>query len=392
MEQKIFYQQPYLNTLQTTFKEVVKKDDKFHVVLEQTIFCPEGGGQPCDMGTINSIPVSGVYEQDNVIYHILDQEPTGPEAICQLDSERRLYNMQQHSGQHLLSAVFYNLHKLETKSFHLGADYATIDLERNNLSDKLMSQVEDSANDYIRQNLLVKAYIVEKGEVGKLPVRKAPTVDENIRIVEIDKIDFSPCCGTHISRTGELCLLKILKHENNKQMTRVYFVCGKRALQDYQHKHSLLANLCNKLAANEESLAERVNSLLDTSRESGRENKKLKEELFKFKAADIVKEAKGNLIVIHFEDYRFEDIQLLAQNIVALGDYVVILSTGMDKKLLIAHGGKAKIDSAKLVKENITGFKGRGGGSPKFAQASFENVEDMMSFRDYLRGVVVKED
>ncbi|TDT50815.1 alanyl-tRNA editing protein [Fonticella tunisiensis] len=381
---RLYYDNPYLTSWEAEVIDVVEKEGKFAVTLSQTAFYPEGGGQPSDRGTIDGIQLLDVIEDGGIIYHIHPSKPQSQTVRCEVDFQRRFDHMQQHTGQHILSAVFYNLYSGETSSFHLGEDYVSIDISLPEISDYMLRKVEDTTNDYIYKNLKVKTYIIKPDEVSKLPLRKLPPVADSIRIVEIDGVDYSPCCGTHVRSLGEIGIIKIIKTEKYKGATRVYFKCGKRALLDYQAKQDIVASLSRQFTASEGELIHRGEALSAELKNLSKEVRDLKEKLLGYEAKEIIAASSSNLIVKSFDDKSFEDIQLLSKQIVSLGDYVVILTSTFDRKILLAHSGKSSIHCGKLFKEHLLKYNGRGGGGDRMAQALFADVKDLKSFEKLL--------
>ena len=216
--------------------------------------------------------VKEVYREGDAILHLVEEEPTEKEtALCRIHRERRLDLMQQHSGQHLLSAVFYTLMKGQTSSFHLGLDYVTIDISIPDMAEEWVEKVEDQVNQYIYENRPIKHYLVSPEELAKLPLRKQPKVQEDIRVVEIQGVDIAPCGGTHLDSTGQLGILKIIRTENYKGNTRVYFKAGRRALEDFQTKSQTVHRLSSLLSSGEEELVERVEKELKKGRNLSRD-------------------------------------------------------------------------------------------------------------------------
>lgn len=382
--EKLFYQDPYLFEFEANIIDIQEKDNKYYIVLDKTAFYPEGGGQPSDKGTIDGIEVIDVVEDDDTVLHILNKKPKDTVVKCIVDKERRLDLMQQHTGQHLLSSVFYNLYDGETSSFHLGDDYVSIDISLSDISQDMLKKVEDITNSYIYRNLDIKSYIVSSDELIRLPLRKLPPVSDNIRIVEIDGMDFSPCCGTHVSTTGEIGIIKLLKTEKYKGVTRVYFKCGKRALSDYQLKLDIVSELSKSLSCPETDLIQRVKSLNSELKNSSKIIKDIKERLISYESKDIVSSASSNVICESFKDKTMDELLILVRQANELGNYIYILSSESDKKLVFAHGEGFDINCGKVFKDHLKEFSGRGGGSDRQAQAGFENLEDMIRFGEFL--------
>ncbi len=234
MERRLYCDSPYVTEWQAEVTGVVEEGGKYYVSLSETAFYPGGGGQPSDRGIIAGIQVEDVLEKDGHIVHVLGRSPGEGKVECRLDAGRRLDLMQQHSGQHLLSAVLFKLYECKTSSLHMGMDELSIDVELPDMPAEMLMAVEDTVNDYIYRDLPVNIYCVTAQEASGIELRKAPPKEGEVRIVEISAIDRTPCCGTHVRRTGEIGIVKIVKTEKRGKETRVYFKCGKRALKDYQ--------------------------------------------------------------------------------------------------------------------------------------------------------------
>lgn len=203
MTEKWYYTSPTTSEWTTTITSAKKDGDTYIITLSETAFYPEGGGQPCDNGVIAGIPVLEVFEKNEEVYHRLPSLPAASTVRCQIDMARRLDHTQQHSGQHLLSAVCIELFDAHTVGFHMGSEVVTIDLNVPSLSEEALTAIENRANELIYANIPVETYYVTKEEARQLPFRKLPKIEGNIRVVEIKGIDVSACCGTHVSRTGK---------------------------------------------------------------------------------------------------------------------------------------------------------------------------------------------
>lgn len=385
MTKKLFYTEPYTTALDTKVEKVIEKDGKFLVVLPETLFYPEGGGQPFDKGFIGGIEVLSVFEQDNLIYHLLPSAPSNTTVSCQIDFGRRFDHMQQHSGEHLLSGVFLKLFNAHNLGFHLGEEYISVDFSLADLSADMIREAEIKANEFIYEDIDIKSYLIDPMDVNNYPLRKLPKVSESIRVVEIDKLDYSPCCGTHVSRTGEIGIVKIMKTEKYKGMTRVYFKCGKRALSDFQNKHNIVTDLCTILSTNETSVLDMVKNSVQRNRDLTAEVRKVKEKLYSYEASALVNHSKSRTIAANYDDRSSGDIELIAKLVLQLGDYLVVMSSLPDKKIIVCHNGSVDISPGKFFKENIFRFNGKGGGNDRQAQASFGSSEDLLNFAAYVK-------
>lgn len=388
--ERTYYSDPYITKWETDVEEVKEKDGKYYVTLAETTFYPEGGGQPSDKGTIDGIELIDLIEENGIILHVLPGAPSGKKVKCEIDWGRRFDHMQQHTGQHLLSAVFYNLYKGETSSFHLGEDYVSIDISLGEISADIANRVELAVNEYIYKDLQVKTYIIKPEEVSKYPLRKLPPAEESIRIVEIDSIDYSPCCGTHVRRTGEIGIIKILKTEKYKGITRVYFKCGSRALMDFQNKNNIISALAKHFSAPESELPSRAEALSEELNAASKEIKDLRGQLSHYEAMDIIKDSNEKIILETFDSKSFGDVQLITRHILNEGDYLLIVASLPDKKLLFTHRGGFDVNCGKIFKEYLAQYNGKGGGSDKQAQAGFNTEEDLIRFSEFLREMVVK--
>lgn len=204
MTKKLYYDSAYIQEWSTVITSAIEREDGSYVTLAETTFYPHGGGQPCDTGTIGGIAVLDVVLEDQEVLHKVAQLPGQTEVDCAIDWSRRFDHMQQHSGQHLLSAVFRELYQALTQSFHLGSDYATIDLDLPELSAAQLAEAEQEVNRQIYLNRAITSYFVTAEEMAKLPLVKLPKVTEDIRIVEIEGVEHNACGGTHVSSTGRL--------------------------------------------------------------------------------------------------------------------------------------------------------------------------------------------
>ncbi|WP_027626559.1 alanyl-tRNA editing protein [Clostridium lundense] len=388
MTKKLYYEDVYLNEWQSEIKDIIHEKDKFLIVLDRTAFFPEGGGQPADKGCIDDIEVIDVFEKDNIIYHVVEKIPENKIVKCKLNFDRRFYYMQQHSGEHLLSAVLYKMYNTNNDGFHMGDDYITIDNSIINMTEDMVKAVEVMANKYIYKDLPILSYFVENEDLEELKLRKECKVEENIRIVEIKGIDIIACCGTHVCSTGEIGLIKIIKTENYKGMTRIYFKCGRKALEDYEKKHDITTNLSRHYSLVEDEIIEKAKNDSNEIRRLLKDIKDLKEIISSYVAQDIISGSNSNVITKEFSKEDFEHIKMINSEILKKGKYVTILVSTTENKILFSNNLNMSLHCGKIFKESLLKFNGKGGGSDKQAQAAFKNNEDMIKFRSYLKELV----
>ena len=317
MTKKVYMDNPYLKELDAFIIDKKKKDNTYHIKLDKTIFYPHlSGGQPGDQGTINGIEVLESYEENDDIIHVLKDDIHENKVQISIDFDNRLDMMQQHTGQHLLSSCFYRLFDAQTVGFHVGHDYVTIDVTMSELTEEDAEKIEIMANKMIWSNFNIKSYFPSQERLRKLPLRKMPTVTKNIRIVEIDGFDYSPCGGTHLKSTGELGMIKIRKWEKYKGNSRVEFLCGNRALKDYTWKNRYIKDLSLMLSSLDKDLLIKVKRLYDDKNALEKETRELREGLNKIKGEEFLKSAtlsgKVNFIVKILENTNLLEVSFIS--------------------------------------------------------------------------------
>ncbi|MFT4416023.1 alanyl-tRNA editing protein [Fredinandcohnia humi] len=385
MTKKLYYESPYLTNWSTSVKDIIKKEGYCLVTLEETAFYPEGGGQPSDSGFIQSIEVLDVFSEQGEVYHKLPYPPESRAVECSIDWNRRFDHMQQHTGQHLLSALCIDLYNAHTSSFHLGRDTVSIDLCIPELREEQLQYIEKLVNQSIYENREIRTYFVTKDQAQTLPLRKQPDVEGNVlRIVEIDGIDTSACAGTHVHRTGELGLFKLLKTEKSKGNTRVYFIFGLRALQDYQATHTAITTLATAYSTNREGLFAKITKIENENKQYIKDIELLKEELNRFVALELIQDHHQSVLVESFADKTLKELQGIAKQITERTNKLVIFASLLENKLFITHNGSISIHCGQLLKQELPSHNGKGGGNNTSAQAAFSNAEDLEAFKNFL--------
>ncbi|MBV7274861.1 alanyl-tRNA editing protein [Clostridiaceae bacterium UIB06] len=386
MTEKLFYKDAYLKDCEAEVVDIINENGKVLVVLDKTIFYPEGGGQPSDIGEIDGIKVTYVSEKDGIIYHQMDEVPKSKKVFCKIDFNRRFDHMQQHAGEHLLSGAILRLYGGNNKGFHLGTDYVTVDIDINEISEEMVAKIEEEVNNYIYANEPIKTFIVSKEECKNYPLRKQINVDEDIRIVEVKDMDCCACCGTHVSYTSEVGIVKIIKSERYKGMTRIYCKCGKRAFTDFENKHNVITKLNRYFSVDEDNLFDRVMTQCSELDALKREIAKLKR-VFAENEAKQLEAENSKIILKEYNDKSFDDVQLIA-SVINNKEHVLILSSAADKKIIFMNGTSLDINCGKIFKENIKEFNGKGGGNAQRAQGTFDTEEDLMRFSEFLDSCV----
>ena len=398
MTVKLYLKDQYRQDFSAEVIEHTEIEGRPAVVLNQTLFYPSSGGQPHDTGTLNDIPVVEVFEDEQRrVVHLLQEPITDSKVEGRIDWRRRFDHMQQHTGQHLLSQAFIKICRAETLSFHLGDESATLDVGRAGLDSEAITAVEELANRIICENRRVELHIVAKEELDRYPVRKPPAVEKNIRIIEIKDFDFSPCGGTHCSRTGEIGMIKIRRHENYKGGSRIHFLCGFRALKDYQGKSAILKQIGDALSSGEGDLPKNIQKMQDELKQLRWEHNRLKKQFSDLEAKALVSEAqrheKFNVVEKIFEDRDPQELKILGQAVLEhLPEAVILFGSRAQGKasLVFLRSENLAPDMGKLMQAACAVINGRGGGRPQQAQGGGPAADKLEEALRHAAGLLIK--
>ncbi|MGJ7920162.1 alanyl-tRNA editing protein [Neobacillus sp. LXY-4] len=384
MEHKLYYQDPYIQSfLANLTKQAQDENGNWYVVLDQTAFYPTGGGQPFDTGTIQQINVVNVEEIEGEIRHYLESPLPNQNDKIQgtIDWTRRFDHMQQHAGQHILSAAFEELFDFQTVSFHLGSELLTIDLDTEELSEEQASKVEERANQIILENRPIQPTWVSPEEAGQYPLRKQLSVSEDIRLVIIPDFDYNGCGGTHPHSTGQVGSIKIVDWERQRKKIRVQFVCGNRVRTQLAEKHKVLKSLSPLLNAPESEMAAAVKKILDSLKETDKALEEAQEALLKFEAAELLQHKtvikNKQIIGAVFENRSIQELQKLGRMLVSQSNEIIVIlvsQTDQRLQLVCARGENAGGNMKQLIASLLQAINGKGGGNETFAQGGGEAV------------------
>lgn len=262
---KLYYDEPGALETEAKILEVRGSGENTDLILDRTVCYPEGGGQPCDLGAIRGASIIKAFEEGKAIVHTVEGHPDfspGETVLVRIDAARRNDHSQQHSGQHLLSAILERNYGIHTVGFHLGAAYSTIDVTCEGLDAKRVSDIEAAADQFIAEAHPFVIHVCPPEDPGSFPLRKKlPVGEEVIRVVEIEGYDWVACCGTHVSSAASLRVLKILSTEKYKGNTRIYFVAGDRGIWLLKAHHAILKDIATGLGTAADEAASRVFSL-----------------------------------------------------------------------------------------------------------------------------------
>lgn len=389
--EKLFYTDQYIKSFTAELESVEEKDGKFHVVLDKTAFFPGGGGQFCDLGTIEGQQVLEVYEEAGVIYHVVDKKPIKLHKLkCKIDWERRKEGMDQHLAQHVLSGCFYKLFNANTVGFHMGREISTVDIE-GILDEETIRKAERAANEVVGENIQVEFLVPERKELKKMGLRRAlPNTNEEIRIVKIGDLDINACCGVHPASTIELRMIKIRRWEKHKGATRIEYVAGKRAVEDFYKKDSFTTSVCRFLNASEEEAINGIKNLNDKLKETLDKNKKLSEEVAAYEVKDMISQGeKLQDITAVKRIYRGEDLKYVnkvVSKVVEGGKTIALFAVTNEERANLIFAASQDINNIsmnELLKDAITLIDGKGGGSNYQAQGGGKNNNNLESTLDY---------
>ncbi len=390
---RLFDENPYQFEFVAEVSSRKKKDSQFHVVLNQTCFYPEGGGQPSDKGTLNNQPVLDVYEKEDVIYHVVEKEIENS-VTGSVDQVRRFDHMQQHSGQHVLSRSIYELYQGETIGFHLGESISTIDINLKNLSDEQLSKIEGVSNHKILENKPFVTHHLTPEEAKRLPLRKEPLDKDKLRIVEVDGFDWSACCGTHCKNSGEIGLIKVIKTEKYKGGIRLSFLCGQRALQDYQTKHQILKDVCQQLSISESDLSNKIQSWQKEKKETSKKMKDLLQKTASLEAEVLLSQAEkvGKYQMIFKVDplWTKDILSLLTRKCIEQPSTLVFFgSQSIPPAMMIACSKDLDLNLKTILAPIMEEQGLKGGGRPDWMQFMGQNDTDIVSLLESAKSLVL---
>ena len=391
MTQRLYYHDSFLYDFEAEVREI-PDGPRPAVILDRTAFYPTSGGQVFDRGTISTdtnedLKVTEVVEaEDGRVIHYLEAPPKeirpGTKIHGQIDPTRRRDHMQQHTGQHVLSAAFVRLYGMPTVSFHMGNDYCSIDLDTPTLAKDQVEQAERLANEIILENRPVQIHFVTRDEAGKLGLRKIPPAErDELRLIDIHEFDLNACGGTHVNQTGQIGCILLRKTEKVRQGWRVEFVAGQRAVATARRDFSALTEAGATFSAHIYDVPHQIRKSLDEIRTLRKQREQSLEELAEVQAVALLAETQptgGRKVVVRtFLEREMNFLKLLAQKLTRLDTNVVALlgSTSPQPSLVFAQSPGLSNDVGSLMKTTVATLGGRGGGSKDMAQGGIPNSE-----------------
>ncbi len=398
MTERLYYTDSFLYDFDAEIAEVIS-GERTAVVLDRTAFYPTSGGQVFDTGVLSAngsaLRVTEVAEDENgKILHYMEAPARtlapGQKVTGTIDAERRCDHMQQHSGQHVLSAAFIELFEMPTVSFHMGNEMCTIDLAAKALSSDQIVRAEARANQIVFENRPVGVRFVSLEEARSLGLRKLPELQKDeMRLVEIRDFDLCACGGTHVTQTSQIGTVLIRKTEKVKQGIRVEFVCGDRALRMARKDYATLTEAAGLFSGHIYDVPQQIKKMLDEVKAAQKRQHALLEEIAQLSAAELCGNARavGKFKVVQrlFADRDLTFIKLLAQKLTKFPGMVVLLgSTASPAAIVFARSADVEGDVSILMKDAMAAVGGRGGGSKYLAQGGVPDAARVSSVLDQI--------
>ncbi|MBR3183313.1 MAG: alanyl-tRNA editing protein [Firmicutes bacterium] len=404
---RLFKENPYLVSSEAMILESLPFEDHTAVILDRTVFFPEGGGQPWDLGRLTiktgscrSYAVIKVIEHDGEILHVLDTSddiPANSGCLLELDWQRRFDSMQRHTGEHIFTGVFDKLFGGTNRGFHMGDDYMTIDIaledraKVDTITWDMVKEAELRSNEIIYQDMpMIVRHFDSFEEASKEPMRKPLTIEEDITLVGFGSTDYDwacvACCGTHLKSTAQVGLIKAFKLESNKGMYRIYFEAGRRAFVKYQEEMETLHTLGRKMSAGTDDILSKYDAQTEKNKEKSFQLSMLKKEVVSRECDRIVKALADNaydgLPCERYSILTLDDLTQLGRALSPSIKKVFFLVHEPSTTVLLVSDGKN--NCGKLVKENASIYNGKGGGNDILARAIFTKTEYVDTFMDLI--------
>ena len=370
MTERLYYQDAYLAAFQATVLE--RADDGRRVYLDRTAFYPTSGGQPHDTGRLGGVEVVDVVDEGERIAHLVAAPVPAGTIRGEVDWARRFDLMQQHTGQHLLSAVLEDLYGFHTVSVHFGQDASTLDLDTPAITPEQVAAAETRANLVVTENRPVSIGFEDAAEAAGL--RKPSDRAGPLRIVTILELDRSACGGTHVRATGEIGPILIRKVERVRKAVRLEFLCGTRAVRRARADQELLARLAAQYSAAQDELPALVEAQRGELKDAVAGRREAEAQLDRYRAAELyagaAPDAAGLRRIVVREEGGIDRLRGLAQAVAALPRAVFVGVAASPPGLLVAASEDSGRDAGAMLRGALAPAGGRGGGTPRLAQGT----------------------
>ena len=370
---RLYYEDIYIKEFKAKVKECRKGEKFYEIILDQSAFYPEGGGQPCDLGTLGGAEVKDVQEKDGELIHYMETSfDPGDEVQGKINWERRFDLMQQHSGEHIVSGLVHEKYGYDNVGFHMSSDVITIDFS-GVLTEEQLAKIEEETNRKIWENGEVEIFYPKKEELERLSYRSKKELTGKVRLVQFPGADLCACCGTHVMRAGEIGMVKLLTVEKFREGVRVTMISGRRVLDYLNMVNGQNHQISVKLSAKTEETAQAVERLHE-------ENYRLKGQILHLTQELCDTEAKrfegaGSVLIFH-EGLEGDSVRKMADAVMeTCAGCCAVFSRNEDGSYKYAMGEKNG-DLRQFTKEMNQALNGRGGGKPFFVQGSVKAEED----------------
>ena len=372
MTDRLYYTDSYCRSFDATVTRHFEHDGRPAVTLDRTAFYPTSGGQPFDTGRLAEVDVVETIDADAVIHVLASPLAAGSTVAGEINWTRRFDHMQQHTGQHLLSAAFDRLFENPTVSFHMGADVSTIDVARE-MSASDIERAVDAANEVIWEDRAVSIRFASWEEAARLPLRKDPAREGVLRLIDIGGFDLSACGGTHVSRTGAVGAIAVLAFERHRGGARLTFVCGGRAVRVLRAYRDAVSGSVRVLSVLPAELPAAVERLQHEARDSQKQVKQLRIELAGHEgrrlAGNSIEVGGVRVVVECLAGLDATGLKAVATAVTAEGRMcAVLLSREPSPAIVISCSPGVAVDARALMQQITERFGGRGGGKPDMAQ------------------------
>jgi alanyl-tRNA synthetase len=391
--ERLYYHDSFLREFDAKVISCEQEGERWKVILDRTAFYPTSGGQPHDTGKLGGVPVIEVAdaEEHKVVHYTSAEIAPGP-AHAEIDWARRIDHMQQHTGQHLLSAAFIELFNFQTLSFHLGREASTIDLQAPEIVPRHLEEAERRTNEIIFEDRVVSVCFGTAEELAEVGIRKKVDREGILRAIEVEGFDRQPCGGTHLARTGQAGLLLIRKVERRRESWRVEFVCGFRALAAARGDFGTLTQAASLLSCGLPEVPRMLAKMAEERREEHSSLKRAEARLAEFEARALLaaqaQSGENAIVGAALDDATPAYLALLAAKLVAESNVTVLLASRASGHFVFAQSKGYSGDMGALLREVLKEIAGKGGGGKDFAQGTLADASHVHSFLERARASV----
>jgi len=392
--ERLYYNDSFLRAFEAQVVSCEQEGDRWKVILDRTAFYPTSGGQPHDVGSLGGAAVIEVADaEEKVVHYTSAPVKIGP-ARAEIDWPRRIDHMQQHTGQHLLSAAFIELFNFPTVSFHLGREISTIDLNAPSILPRQVEEAERRTNGIIFDDRVVTVRYGTAQELEEAGIRKKVDREGILRAIEVEGFDRQPCGGTHLARTGQAGLLLTRKLERRRDSWRLEFACGHRALATARADYATLTQAASPLSCGLPEVPAVLAKLIDERRAQHSALKRLEERLAEHESRSLLAANPApnpdapRLIAAAIDEASPDYLRLLAAKLGAEARIIALLASRSSGHVAFAQTKGFTADMGALLGKSLQEFPGKGGGAKDFAQGSLADSANVDKFLAYSRALV----